>query len=388
MAFLTRILSPLRHALSRMRTPSVGIPTSLGVLASLTAILMAVSRLGRDKSVSSPPEEPATLPRFDRSMRLAHWLLLAGFLLLTYSGIAMIWPPIALGSMNVTFWLHRVGAVFFVAGPAYVFLFYPKRLLAYSAQFVSWTASDVIWLILFPFYLLFPRKVKLPRTTLKLNPGQRLIGAGIVVTAALLIVSGGFRFLEGFVPYELVSRARLVHRLTVPIFLVFVAAHSYLGLGLHAAFVGVTRTMLGDGKVTRELARLHWPGWYEEARRGDERPGVPSAFGLWGVCFLLGTAIAILSVFIWVSGADGERLVTEMPHGRFEVDVGGRAIEVRVTPSSSRSGVLVEYVDQEANVSGAAIPPSVRKEALIRSLVNEIGPLDRLRTEEATTASR
>lgn len=227
--------------------------------------------------------------RYEYPERAMHWVHLVCFIILMYTGFAVYFPflvPPPFGYPFMTL-VHRLAGVVFIVSGATFMLLFPRRTMAFLANFLKWRLRDLVWLLKFPVYLVMPSRVKLPYVEDELNPGQKVVGGLLILFSILTWVTGLFRWPIPWLPASLVYRAEAAHQLVVPLFLLVFLGHFFIGTGVHPDFRGVWRSMLGDGLIPANLARRHWPGWFREKRYSIvEHPGTPRRPLLRGALFL------------------------------------------------------------------------------------------------------
>jgi len=139
--------------------------------------------------MSKRTAEEQKLLRYRAGQRVVHALLASSFLILLITGMMLFWPPLsqyAAGGMSRS--IHRVGAVLFILVPI-VYLIVDrhgaKELLVES---FSYDKAAIAWLKKVPRYF-FGRAVDMPPQG-RLNAGQKLHHAGVVIFSATVVGSG------------------------------------------------------------------------------------------------------------------------------------------------------------------------------------------------------
>lgn len=155
--------------------------------------------------------------------------------------------------------LSRVHRWAGLALPTLVFLVFwggDKRVLLRNArEALTWRGSDLLWLLIAPFSLLFGRP-RLPRAG-KFNAGQKLHLLAQMILVPVFVASGAVMLFEG----ESLA-AWLVHVVGFFVALPLVAGHLFLAL-IHPA---TRRGLPGmfTGLVDARWARHHHPDEYGE----------------------------------------------------------------------------------------------------------------------------
>ena len=199
--------------------------------------------------------------RHKLSVRFVHWSVAATFLLSLISGLP-IWTPVfgwmagLLGGLSVCRVLHPyAGLLFFGLS---------------GALFAQWIGRMRLerdeWGWLGPRLVRYMRwDVQPHEHTGKYNGGQKVYFWAVSLGALVLLLSGVVLWFPTAVSAPLHWAAVIVHDVTFVVFTVGLVFHVYLG---SAAEPGTFRSMV-RGTVTRDWARFHHPGWYEEVT-GEE----------------------------------------------------------------------------------------------------------------------
>ncbi len=251
-----------------------------------TIAILAVFYLVRGRIRISGGKSGRTIPRFGDVERFAHWLLAVSFLLLAFTGLALLFG--------------RNGLIPFMGLDAY-------SALASSSK---WIHNNVSWAFMLALIMVFVFWVwhNLPdRTDLawfrqgggiftkghppsrKFNAGQKLIFWSVIILGGSIAVSGvsllfpfelpmfakTFGVMNGLgievfpaqlAPHEEMQYAQLWHAIVGFVLMAIVIAHIYIGtIGMEGAF-----DAMGKGEVDLNWARDHHSLWVEEKMaRGD-----------------------------------------------------------------------------------------------------------------------
>ncbi|MDD5674083.1 MAG: cytochrome b/b6 domain-containing protein [Chitinivibrionales bacterium] len=198
------------------------------------------------------PTEHLTVPRFDKTERLLHWLNSAFYLLLLTSGFGLSYPSLrflTLGHPKIILFCHVVVGMTLAVAILYVYFFKKRRITpaAWRGHF-AYIASD------------------------KYNAGQKF---NITLSVALLLVflvSGILLLMGRFLPVALVKAAFCAHNWGVMLALPVILGHIFLSV-IHPATNPSLHAML-VGKVEERYARHHHPKWFENIFR-DNKTGGP-----------------------------------------------------------------------------------------------------------------
>ena len=201
--------------------------------------------------------------RYDANERLTHWIVAILFILLAASGLAFFHPAfwflsVLLGGGAWARILHPfIGvlmfAFFFVMAMRY---WNDNKIQPYDREWGK-RLSDVI----------NNRDDNLPPID-KYNVGQKQLFWTMVVTMALLIVSGIVMwrpYFAGAFPIPLIRIAAVVHMLCAFVLIVGIIVHVYAALfWVRGSLRAMTR-----GTVSRAWARHHHPLWYRRMTGGN-----------------------------------------------------------------------------------------------------------------------
>jgi formate dehydrogenase subunit gamma len=198
------------------------------------------------------------LLRYRIGPRINHAILAGSFVILLLTGLILLWSPLAGpaagGNSRL---LHRIAAVFFMAVPVlYLLLDRPaaKELLWDSFHYDK---DDLAWAKQAYRYFLGHAKDMPPQG--RLNAGQKLHHAAVVVMSALIVASGlVLWFGKGTLGADGLAVTAMVHDVTMLILTVLLVGHLYFTF-VYKALSGMT-----TGYVPEEEARLEHSKWVEE----------------------------------------------------------------------------------------------------------------------------
>ncbi len=207
--------------------------------------------------MSKRTAEEQKLLRYRAGQRVVHALLASSFLILLITGMMLFWPPLsqyAAGGMSRL--IHRVGAVLFILVPI-VYLIVDrhgaKELLVES---FSYDKDDIAWLKKVPRYF-FGRAVDMPPQG-RLNAGQKLHHAGVVIFSATVVGSGlALWFAKGALGPSGLAWAAVIHDLSMLALTVLLVGHLYF------TFVYKALSAMTTGYVSAEDAKIEHPKWVD-----------------------------------------------------------------------------------------------------------------------------
>ena len=195
--------------------------------------------------------------RYNFRPRLIHALLAASFLILLLTGMTLLWPPLArFAAGGLLRQLHYVGAVLFMAVPIiYLVIDRPaaKELLRDSFHY---DRDDWNWLKnVLPYFL--GRCQGMPPQG-RLNAGQKLHHAGVVIFSAGVVISGLVMwFGKGALNANGLVIAAIMHNLSMLVLTILLVGHLYFTF-VYNALAGMV-----SGYIPEAEARLEHARWVE-----------------------------------------------------------------------------------------------------------------------------
>lgn len=190
--------------------------------------------------------------RFTRTERATHWLQALSFIILLFTGFALMLPQMEaiMGHRELLREIHLSSAFFFFFGPAIVALSGDRRSVAKDVEAVdTWDSDDLHWLAL-------------PNSSTpqgRFNAGQKLNAIFIVWSTLTFTVTGFILWQNRRFPGDVVSQANTIHTL-----LAYVALAAFLGHLYYAVAYPKTRHALNGitrGWVRSDWAREHHGKW-------------------------------------------------------------------------------------------------------------------------------
>lgn len=212
------------------------------------------------------------LLRYRIGQRIIHAVLASSFLLLLVTGILFLWRPISfLAEGGTSGILHRIGAVLFMSVPVlYLLLDRPgaKELLVDSFRY---DRDDLNWLKHMLCYAL-GYAVGMPPQG-RLNAGQKLHHAGVVILSASIVASGLFMWAaKGSLGMGGLAIAAMIHDLSMLGLTILLVGHLYF------TFVYKALSAMTTGYVPRTDALIEHAKWVEETEHpATQRQGEGSA---------------------------------------------------------------------------------------------------------------
>ncbi|MFP4056240.1 MAG: cytochrome b/b6 domain-containing protein [Candidatus Brocadiia bacterium] len=216
-------------------------------------VLLAVVAMGLHLVIFGPHRAELTgerVQRFNALERLAHFVLLASFVVLALTGVWIVSGLEEVLGLAVTS-VHRGASWFLVGSAALAGLIWVRDMI--------FSRLDVGWFKVLGGYLGYRGRVPAGR----FNAGQKLFFWLILLVVGCLAVTGWM------IMYELKTQhhvlAYTLHELCAYLMVLFILGHAYLGT---LANPGTLRAIF-EGKVSRDWARMHHPDW-EPAKQEPE----------------------------------------------------------------------------------------------------------------------
>lgn len=199
--------------------------------------------------------------RYRLRQRIVHALLAVSFLLLLATGLAILWKPLAhLAAGGLLGTVHRVGAVLFLAVPLLYLLLDPRGAKELLVDSFHYDRDDAEWLKHMLCYAL-GYAVGMPPQG-RLNAGQKLHHAGVVIISATIVLSGLLMwFAKGSLGANGLALTAMVHDLSMLGLTLLLAGHLYF------TYVYRALSSMTTGYVLKKDARIEHAKWVEELER-------------------------------------------------------------------------------------------------------------------------
>src|SRR3972149_301653 len=208
------------------------------------------------------------LVKYNKPVRILHWVHAASFVVLFLTGLVLFIP--ALGFLAEDGWtrvIHRIGAAVFILGPLMFLVVNPRGALNGLKKAFSWGEADRGWLLAAPRYYFLGQEAGMPPQG-EMNTGQKLWWLITIVFGAVFIVTGLIMWFVS-APAALLQWMVFVHDVAMIFTGAMFLLHLYLGV-LHPMMTEAWRSMT-TGRVSADYARTHHGRWYEEVTGGAER---------------------------------------------------------------------------------------------------------------------
>lgn len=207
--------------------------------------------------------------RFSGSARFAHWGHTVTFLILLFTGLALISPglgktfaPIFGGYVKAGI-IHRWVAVFFTIIPLVCLLANIKGFIGWWKDVLSFGKDDIKFIMKFPLEF-FGIPVKMPPQS-QFNGGEKMNSVVTTGSCVLLALSGYVMWFKAAFPVWMVQWSYPIHDICMILATTMVLMHGYLGSfhpGSGESFWGMWK-----GTVRSDWAAHHHAKWYQKVRK-------------------------------------------------------------------------------------------------------------------------
>lgn len=196
--------------------------------------------------------------RYRVGQRVVHATLAISFLMLLFTGLMILWPPMAgLAAGGTSGIIHRVGAILFMAVPILYLIVDRRGAKELLVESFTYDKDDLAWFKHMGQYFL-GHAVGMPPQG-RLNAGQKLHHAGVVITSATVVISGIFMwYAKGSLGATGLAMAATIHDLSMLALTVLLVGHLYF------TFVYKAISSMTTGYVSKEDAEIEHRKWVEE----------------------------------------------------------------------------------------------------------------------------
>ena len=196
--------------------------------------------------------------RYLPAQRLVHWVGVPAFLVLLFSGVALLFPPLAfLATGGTSRLVHQIASFILAALPIVYIVLNPKAAKELLRETFTYTRDDIAWFKHMPAYF-FGRTRGLPPQG-RINAGQKIHHAATFIMFVTIGVSGFvLMFGKGQLGPDGLGIVAMIHDLSMLGLTVLMIGHLYFTLVYDALSSMLT------GFVTEEYAKMEHPKWLEE----------------------------------------------------------------------------------------------------------------------------
>ncbi len=212
---------------------------------------------------------PEWLVRNSRQTRRFHAgvYVTTGFLF--FSGISLLGEgnpaleAVLGGHVSAAHWHRWIG--FGLVGLAgLVLAVRPAASRKFLADSVTFRPADLRWFVTYPSFLIRPRHHSPARHEGHFDPGQRAMNLVIVLSLAVLSITGIIMSFPQRVAPMTFAWSLHIHTAATWVLAGAVGGHVVVASGILRAYRGVWRTMHGNGRIPGHLAYRLWPRWADE----------------------------------------------------------------------------------------------------------------------------
>ncbi len=213
---------------------------------------------------NATPEQQQVL-RYRIGQRVVHALLATSFVLLLITGLALIVP--FMQPMTQNGWsriIHRVAAVLFMMVPVVYLVVDWRGVLELVKESFTYDRDDWEW-AKHSYKYFFGKAVGMPPQG-RLNAGQKVHHAGVIIFSATVVLSGlALWFAKGVMGPQMLALSGLVHDLSMFALTILLVGHLYF------TYVYKALSSMTTGYVPLEDAKIEHSKWV------DELQGEPSS---------------------------------------------------------------------------------------------------------------
>ncbi len=196
--------------------------------------------------------------RYRPGQRVVHWLLATSFLLLLLTGLPLLWQPLGfLAAGGYTRLIHRIAAVGFMLVPVLYLLVDRRGARELLVDSFHYTRDDLEWLKHAYRYFMGHAAEMPPQG--RLNAGQKLHHAGVVIMSFFIVATGLVLWLaKDQLGANGLAITAMIHDLSMFVLTVLLIGHLYF------TYVYQALPAMLSGYVDEEEAYLEYPKWVEE----------------------------------------------------------------------------------------------------------------------------
>jgi formate dehydrogenase subunit gamma len=212
-------------------------------------------------------EHEGQILRYRTRQRIVHAIMASSFLILLFTGLALVWSPLAfIAAGGWSRYLHRIAAVGFISVPfLYLLLDRPgaKEVLVESFQY---DGDDVVWFKKMYRYAL-GRTAEMPPQG-RLNAGQKLHHSAVIIFSAVIVITGlVLWFAKANLSISMLSWTAMVHDLAMLALTLLLVGHVFF------TYVYKAWSSMATGYVPEDEMRLEHGKWVDEvSHEGEKEP--------------------------------------------------------------------------------------------------------------------
>ena len=202
--------------------------------------------------------QPEQILRYRLRQRLVHALLGLSFLALLFTGLPLLWPALSFLDFGpISRLIHRAGAIGFMLVPILYLLLDRRGARELIVESFRYDRDDFAWMKRF-FQYFSGRTAGMPPQG-RLNAGQKIHHAGVIIMSAAVVFSGLFLWLgKAWLTGTTLAATALIHDLAMFLLTILLVGHLYFTY-VYKALSGMT-----TGYIDRQAAELEHAKWVAE----------------------------------------------------------------------------------------------------------------------------
>ena len=199
-----------------------------------------------------------TVLRYRRGQRIIHGVMAISFLILLFTGLALVWSPLAfIAAGGWSRYLHRIAALGFMSVPILYVVFDRPGAKEIVTESFKYDSDDVAWFKSFYRYVL-GRTAKMPPQG-RLNAGQKLHHSAVMIFSASIVATGIIMWaFKSSLSATVLSWTAIVHDLSMLALALLLLGHIYF------TYVYKAWSSMATGYVPKEDMELEHSKWLEE----------------------------------------------------------------------------------------------------------------------------
>ena len=203
------------------------------------------------------------VPRYRLAQRLSHWIFVAAFFVLLFSGLALFVPAVSewIASVNGRL-AHRVAAIVLMLAPLFYLITDRKGLGQLLRDSFTYDKDDRAWFTHFIPYV-FGKAKNLPPQG-RINAGEKLHHAAIILGFLLIAITGLMLWFWDGMSAPLRLTTLMVHDVAMLALAVLTVGHVFF-VFVYGAFSG-----MWNGFVTELYARVEHSKWLAQMEAEDK----------------------------------------------------------------------------------------------------------------------
>lgn len=207
--------------------------------------------------------------RYQKSIRVLHWVHTVAFVILFITGLLLFIPGISVLAQDS--WsrvIHRVAALVFIVAPLIYLPLNWKSSWKGIKEAFTWGSEDMGWLKAAPGYYFLGNEKGMPAQG-HMNTGQKMWWFIVIVFGIIFVITGiiMYAFKEVAAP-GLLQWMVFFHDVAFIVSGAMLLVHIYLGV-FHPMMKESWGSMI-SGKVSTEYAKSHHGKWYDEIAKTKE----------------------------------------------------------------------------------------------------------------------